>query len=296
VRILVSGASGFIGSAFVRCALTAGHQVLALVRSPERATMSLPAHPAMTVVPGILAEPPWEAIARFAPETCVHAAWSTQAADYRTSPENAQMQAQSLALASGLFERGVRRLIALGTCAEYAPAAEPLEETCSALGPASPYARAKHELRLALEARARQAGARLTWPRIFQPYGVGEPATRLPSFVAHRLKAGEPVTLEAPRALRDWIHVDDVVSALFCLVHAGASGVVNVGSGTGRTVESVALAIAHRLGRADLINVNASADAETGGFVADPTRLRALGWAPRVDLDAGLSALIEWIR
>jgi UDP-glucose 4-epimerase len=296
VRILVSGASGFIGSAFVRLGLSAGHEVLALVRSAERAAATLPSHPALTIVVGTLAEPPWAPIGRFGPETCLHAAWVTHPADYRASDDNSRLQAQSAALARGLLEQGVRRIVALGTCEEYAPAAEPLDEARAALAPASAYARAKHELRLALETSARQARAHLTWPRIFQPYGAGEPPARLPSLIIRRVRSGQPVTLRTPAALHDWIHVDDVAAALLHLVQRGADGIFNVGTGVGHTVEQVARSIAHRLDQPDLVTVETAAGDRAHAFVADITRLRRLGWTPHIDLDAGLARLIEQTR
>ncbi|HET7340149.1 MAG TPA: NAD(P)-dependent oxidoreductase [Methylomirabilota bacterium] len=295
MRIFVTGASGFIGSAFVRAALGAGHEVLALVRAPERAA-TLGSHPALDIVTGTLAEPPWTAIARFAPETCLHAAWITQPADYRASDENVRLQAESVALARGLLEQGARRIVALGTCEEYAPAAGRLDEARAALAPASAYARAKHELRLALEAAARLARAHLTWARIFQPYGPGEPSTRMPSLVIQRVRNGQPVMLRTPAALRDWIHVEDVASALLHLAQRGADGIFNVGTGVGHTVEQVARSIAHRLGQPDLVMLPPPAGRGMDALVADVTRLRGLGWTPHLDLDMGLARLIEHTR
>jgi nucleoside-diphosphate-sugar epimerase len=286
MRILVTGATGFIGGAFTRRALAAGHAVGALVRRPA------PGPPAMTQMVGTLAAAPWKEIDRFAPDVCVHAAWTTEAGVYRESAENFDYRDESLVFAETLLKRGLTHLVALGTSAEYAASAQPLHEERSALGPISPYATAKHELRLALGERARSAGACLGWARVFQPYGYGEPAARMCSTVARRVAAGERVTLDAPGAIRDWIHVDDVAAALLTMVERRADAVVNVGSSVGHTVHDVALAIAKILGRPELIDAPAGRDASGSCFVADVGRLRALGWEPRVDLGAGLTGLV----
>jgi nucleoside-diphosphate-sugar epimerase len=288
MRILVTGATGFVGTALVRQAMAAGHDVCALVR-PSGAS---PGQAGLTVGRGTLADPPWEALARFRPQCCVHAAWITTPGGYAESPENDRYRDESLAFLTGLVERGVGHIVALGTSAEYRPAAAPLDEA-SALAPRDRYARAKHELRLGLTERMAGTAARLAWARVFQPYGAGEPAQRLCSTVVRRLAAGERVTLDNPDALRDWIHVDDVAGALLCLVESGAAAVVNVGTGVGRTVGSVACSIASILGRPDLIVTTRSASEVPGPLVADIGRLRGLGWTPRVRFEAGLTRLIE---
>ncbi len=89
--------------------------------------------------------------------------------------------------------------------------------------------------------------------------------------------------------------MDDVATALLSLVQADAGGVFNVGTGTGHTVEHIALAIANRLGRPDLVSVGAAGCERSDAFVADTTRLRRLGWTPQIDLDTGLAGLIEQI-
>jgi nucleoside-diphosphate-sugar epimerase len=271
-----------------------GHVVAALVR-PESMPGPLP-HPAVATMTGTLATPPWDDLVRFSPDTCVHTAWITSAGVYLASPENQRYLDDSLAFVTGLFERGVGRVVAVGTAAEYRPSAQPLHEARSPIEPRSPYARAKHELRLRLSDHAHRASAQLIWARLFQPYGVGEPAARLCSTVARRVAAGERVTLDTPDAVRDWIHVDDVGAALLRLVDVRTETVVNVGTGVGHTVLEVAVTIAGLLGRRELV---AAATAPSDGFgplVADPMRLRSLGWAPRVELEAGLAALIEGLR
>jgi len=295
MRILVTGATGFLGRAFVRQALDAGHDVCALVR-PARA-LSDPVSPArLTVCRGTLAAPPWEDLARFEAHSCVHTAWITAPGIYPESAENDRYRAESLAFLGGLFERGLDHAVAVGTSAEYRPSRVPLDEARSPLDPRTRYARAKHELHLALAERAAGAGTRLAWARIFQPYGVGEPPERVCSAVIRRLAAGERMTLDTPNAVRDWIHVDDAAAALLCLAESRAGAVVNIGSGVGRTVGSVALAIAGLLGRAELMVTRPTEPDPLGPLVADPTRLRGFGWRPRVELEVGLASLIEHLR
>jgi nucleoside-diphosphate-sugar epimerase len=273
--------------------LAAGHQVCALVR-PEPALASRIGD-GLTVCRGTLAAPPWDELARFGAQTCVHAAWITDPRVYPESLENDRYRDESLAFLSRLFACGLGHAVVVGTSAEYRPAPTPLDEMRSPLEPSTRYARAKHELRLALAERAETSGG-LAWARVFQPYGVGEHPDRLCSTVIRRLTAGERVTLDTPGAVRDWIHVEDVAAALLCLAEARAVGVINVGSGVGRTVGSIALVIARLLGRPELVIATPPGPEPPGALVADPTRLRGLGWAPRVELEAGLSALIEQLR
>jgi dTDP-6-deoxy-L-talose 4-dehydrogenase (NAD+) len=294
VRILVTGGSGFLGRAFIRQALANGHAIAALVRPTSK--VQLAPHPALTVAIGTIANPPWEALARFAPDACVHTAWITEIGIYRQSRENDRYVAESLALITALLQRGLRHVVALGTCAEYRPSTAPLFEMESPLEPSSPYGRAKHQLHVLLDERVRIAGARLAWVRIFQAYGPGESPLRLCSTVVRRVTGGEPVKLDMPGAVRDWVYLDDVASALLTLVERCADMVVNVGTGVGHTVDAVARIIAGMLGRVDLAPLPvASADA-SDAFVADLTRLRAMGWTPHIGLETGLARLVAALR
>ena len=288
MRIVVTGATGFLGRALVRRALARGHEVCALVR-PGRV---LGGAAGLTVCRGTLADPPLAELARFAADACVHTAWITTAGVYPESPDNERYRDESLSLLTSLFERGVCHVVALGTSAEYRPAAAPLDEGRAPLEPRTRYARAKRELHVALAERAVATGARLAWARVFQPYGGGEPPDRLCSTVIRRLAVGERVTLNSPDAVRDWVHVEDVAAGLLCLLESRADGPVNVGRGVGRTVGSVALMIAELMGRPDLVTARPRG-LEPAGLVADPTRLRSLGWRPGVELEAGLRALID---
>ena len=125
MKILLTGPTGFIGSAFARLALARGHQLAGLALPGE----SLPAglEGAATWLRGTLDAAPWKEIAAFAPDLCVHAAWITTPGIYLESPMNERFRDWSLAFVRQLLGMGVAHIVGLGTCVEYRIGKEPLE-------------------------------------------------------------------------------------------------------------------------------------------------------------------------
>ena len=259
MKIYVTGATGFVGRAFCGLARARGHQVATLDR-PDR-----------------LDAPPWQEIAQFAPEACVHAAWIATPGVYLDSPLNADFVRWSLDFARGMRDLGTRHFVGLGTCIEYAPR--------------SPYAVAKNELRLALE---KEHGMTVAWARLFYPYGPGEHPRRLASTIAQSLRRDEPVVLNTPASVKDYIHIADVASALLTITETGASGVINLGTGRGIAVREIARTLERLLGKEGLVREASPAHPdEYPHLVADAEKLRALGWQPQYDPATGLQTLID---
>ncbi|NJM55497.1 MAG: NAD(P)-dependent oxidoreductase [Verrucomicrobiae bacterium] len=288
MRILVTGGTGFVGSAFVRAALSVGHELAIITRGATN-------HPgSLRLLNGSIAEPPWREIERFAPDACVHAAWIATPGVYLESLENHDWIRWSFDFASRLPSLGVRHITVLGTCIEYEITGQRLVEDTTPLAPASTYARCK----CALHEQLRQGGlpksTGLAWARLFYPYGKGEHPERLLSMLIAKLQRGEPVTLRTPRSTKDYIHVDDVGTALLHVMERQFVGAINIGTGDGVTVESTARELARLLGRSNLVQVAGNPPADPLDYVvADATRLRTLGWRPCVTLAAGLRQLVE---
>lgn len=300
MRILVTGGGGFLGSAFVRTAKAAGHEIAVLPRT-ARGLPAAPDTPRPVVLPGSIAEPPWPEIEHFAPEACVHAAWIATPGVYLESPENHDWVRWSLDFLTRLPEFGVRHVTVLGTCIEYQITGQKLVEDVTPLAPASTYARCKCELHdTLLGRRLPTSGFRLptsttlAWARIFYPYGEGEHPARLASSLIAKLRRGEVVSLKTPRSVKDYIHVDDLATALLSVVERRFNGAINIGTGEGVAVETIARELGLRLGRPDLIQMPAHPPVDPLDYVvADATRLRSLGWQAQVTLEAGLRRLVE---
>lgn len=293
--VLVTGAAGFVGAHVMQRLVERGHEVIALVRPSHAA----PAHDAprarWRVVAADLDVPDHvaQALDTVRPAVVIHLAWYVHPADYLTSPANAH----ALVAAASLFEqaaaRGVRHVVAVGTCLEYAAAQRPLRED-DPTRPASLYAACKLAAGVTGRALALTRGLRFTWARLFHVHGPREAPERLLPTVVRALRAGQAFDLSPGDQVRDHLHVADAATALACLAEASPGGVFNVCSGRPLTLRALLSTLAEELGRPELLRfgVRAPASPETRFLCGDPSRLRALGFVPaHADLRADLREL-----
>jgi nucleoside-diphosphate-sugar epimerase len=291
VKVLLTGPDGFIGAAFARATLRAGHEVAGLFL-PGR--LPPPGTEAIVRLDGSLALPPWKAIDRFAPDACVHTAWVTAPSEYLNSPANDLFLSWSRDFLAQLTRLGVKHLVGLGTCIEYQAGPEPMSETQTPVAPQSRYAQGKDALRRFGEDLARDQGVTFAWTRIFYPYGPGEHPERLCSSLIRRLARGQTVALRTPDSRKDYLYIEDVARAILRILESGWSGAINVGTGTGVTVAELAATIGRLLGRGSgWERAEPAAIDPYPCVVADATRLKSLGWQPQVALGPGLRQLIE---
>lgn len=287
MRILLTGAMGFIGSAVLKLAVSQNHEVAALVRPGK--TLS-----GVRLLAGTLERAPWNEIAAFRPEVCIHTAWITTPGVYLDSPENERLVEWSEMFIRQAVAGGVRRVVALGTCIEYKMTGKILSEEATPLAPTTRYARCKDDLRRKLDQAAREEGFSFSWARVFYPYGPGEHQTRLASLTVNRIRHGKILELKNGQSVKDYIFIDDLAAAILTVATGDAHGTINLASGAGVSVGEVARTIAELLGRPELVRETTPAMPDPFGFiVADVQRLRALGWQPRVALREGLQQLIQ---
>jgi GDP-L-fucose synthase len=97
----------------------------------------------------------------------------------------------------------------------------------------------------------------------------------------------------APR--REFLHVDDLADAcLFLMSRYDAGGWINIGWGHDQTIAELAQSIARVVGFKGSIHFDTSKPDGTPRKLLDTSRMTALGWAPRIELDAGLRSTYDW--
>jgi GDP-4-dehydro-6-deoxy-D-mannose reductase len=192
-----------------------------------------------------------------------------------------------------------------GSAAEYGlTGPEPLSEA-SRIAPVSPYGAIKSVLEAACTAPPLRGGVRVIWARSFNHVGPGQgieaPVPSWAKQVAEAELAGGG-TLRTGRldVVRDFLDVRDVVDAYFELLASSAEGAVNVCSGVGVRLSEIASAIL-RLSDADISleqDPGLARPVDPATVVGDAARLFELtGWRPRIDLEASLrDVLEEWRR
>jgi nucleoside-diphosphate-sugar epimerase len=295
-RILVTGASGFIGRQALPILVSNGHEVHAV-----SAGRTLP-------LPGVIwhstdlldREQSAALLDDVRPSHLLHFAWYAEHGKFWNSPLNLDWAAASIRLFQSFVEIGGRRAVFAGTCGEYEWAGSGmLVEENSPSRPGTLYGVCKNATREIVQSYARQTGVSTAWGRIFFLYGPHEQANRLVPSILQPLASGNSACVRCGDHVRDLLHVQDVASAFVNLLESDVTGVVNIASGLGVRLGDVARQIATILGRTDLLDVGSqpSTSENPGVLIGDNRRLKnEVGWRPRYTLKQGLEHTLESMR
>jgi nucleoside-diphosphate-sugar epimerase len=313
--VLLTGASGLIGSRAIAPLLAAGHEVHALGRSAGASTgrrLGEAGGGSAGESAGVI----WHEVdllddgavqplvAEIAAERLLHLAWYTEHGRFWSAGENLDWVAASVRLLRAFAHAGGRRAAMAGTCAEYdwTQLDAPCRELDGAAGaataerPTTLYGASKRATRLVCEAFARETGLSLAWGRVFLLYGAGEDERRLVPQVARALLAGEQAPTSDGAQLRDFMHADDVAAGFATLLDSDVEGPVNIASGEAVSIADVLALIARAAGRPELLRLGElpRRDGEPDVLVADVARLRdEVGFTPAIALEQGIAETVD---
>ncbi|MEJ7615966.1 MAG: NAD(P)-dependent oxidoreductase [Pyrinomonadaceae bacterium] len=293
-KVLLTGATGFIGRHCVASLLAKGYEVHAVYLNAQRETSAgVHWHQTDLLDVGQVTK----LMAQVQPTHLLHLAWYAVPGKYWTSSENLRWVQASLNLLQLFAAHGGRRVVAAGTCAEYDWRYGYCSEKVTPLAPTTLYGSCKHSLRIILEAFAKQTEISAAWGRIFFLYGPHEYSARLVASVIRSLLQGEPARCSHGNQVRDFLYVQDTAEAFVALLDSDVTGAVNVASGHPVALKDVVNQVAHQLDRPELIQLGAvpAPANEPPLIVAEVDRLTGeVGWTPKYDLQSGLEVTIKW--
>jgi UDP-glucose 4-epimerase len=295
-RVLVTGATGFIGGHVVRQGLEAGvevHRLSSRESDPSANTHRVDLNDLARVA---------EVFGAVLPEGVIHLAASGVA--YGANHVRALVEANALGLVN-LFEAALTlgtspAFVLAGSGFEYAQRPRSLSEA-DPVEPFSPYGVSKACASICARLYAERMPVTLL--RLFSVYGPGEREPRLlPHLVGCALR-GQPVELTGCEQVRDYTQVADAAEsfwrALASTPEAGALRVMNVGTGAPATLKQFVLHAADALRAAGhtpelLFGAKPYRPGEPMTYLADITKMRqSLGWVPRVGVAEGVARAVQ---
>ncbi len=294
-RILVTGATGFIGKHCLPLLIKEGFEVHALTSKSGAAQRGEIHFHQVDLLQATISIKPL--VDKIQPTHLLHLAWEVAPGKFWTAPSNLAWVQASLELVRAFAEAGGKHLVMAGTCAEYAWNTPYLSEDQTPYQPTTLYGAAKRGLYLMLEPFCKQQGIRLAWGHIFYLFGQGEYPQRFVPNIIQGLLQKRTIPCSHGLQVRDFLHVGDVAGAFVALVNAGASGCYNIGSGYGITLKEVALLLAQYIGSPELLAFGALSAplSDPPELVANTQKIaRETGWAPQKKLAEALQETIAW--
>jgi nucleoside-diphosphate-sugar epimerase len=295
-KVLLTGARGFVGRQIANALAKLDFEIHAV--SSTGSDPSIPAHRWHQA--NLMDSGATEALlSDVKPSHLVHAAWDTTHGAYWTSDANYAWVSASLGLLEAFQAAGGRRLVVLGSCAEYDWRFGYCSEDVTPLNPGHPYGVCKVSLFRLCEAYCRTHNISMAWARLFLLYGPHEDTKRLVPSVINALLAGNEAVCTDGTQIRDMMHVEDVGGAVAALCASDVTGAVNIGTGNPVSLSEVVKEIAKQIGRSDLLRLGAlpSRPDDPPLLVADTGKLcREVGFQPRHDLSSGIAATIAFWR
>ncbi|WP_432511985.1 dTDP-glucose 4,6-dehydratase [Kineococcus sp. SYSU DK001] len=309
MRLLVTGGAGFIGSHYVRTALTTAADVTELVvldrftyaGNPENLA-PVADDPRLRVVRADVADPAAvdplvaaaDVVVHFAAETHVDRSIEGAAGFVRTNVVGTQV------LLDAALRHGVDKFVHVSTDEVYGSVETGSWTEDHPLEPNSPYSASKASADLLVRAYGRTHGLPVCTTRCSNNYGPYQfPEKVVPLFVTTLLDGGTVPLYGEGANVRDWLHVDDHCRGIDLVVRAGRPGeVYNIGGGTELTNRQLTERVLAAVG-ADWSRVRHVPDRKGHDlrYSVDCTKIRTeLGYAPVHDLDTGLAETVEWYR
>lgn len=311
MRILVTGGCGFVGSNLIRHVL--GHYGPAMVSNVDRLTYA--GNLANTAdlagrfgeryefyradianraqMAALFAEHRFFAVVNCAAETQVDRSIADPAPFVRANVTGTEV------LLDCVRRHGVKRFVQLSTDEVYGSLADDRRFTEDApLNPASPYAASKAAADHLALAFGKSYGREVVVARAAHNYGPYQhPEKLIPKAVVNALRDRPVPVFGDGGNRRDWLHVEDLCTALVALLLDGRPGeIYNVGGDGERRNIDVVHAILERLGKPrDLVEFVADRPAHDPRCAVDAGKIRdGLGWKPLWDFERGLAATVAW--
>jgi UDP-glucuronate 4-epimerase len=303
MRIVVTGAAGFVGSHLCDDLVARGHEVVGIDgftrfyarELKEGNVAALRRAPAFSLHERNLLDRPGLSDLLAGADAVCHLAGRPGVRGGAPVLFEAGNVRTTEAVMHSAARAGVRRVLLASSSSVYGPASGPVREDAP-LRPLSPYARSKRRAELLAARLARRHGLELVTLRYFTVYGPRQrPDMAFARFVRAALGGGEMPLLGDGRQRRDFTYVGDAAGATALALERGRPGAhYNVAGGRPVELAEALGLLGIELGRAPRLAARPPDAREPRSTAADLGRAQSeLGWEPRTPLELGLRRQVE---
>ena len=228
VKILVIG-NGLIGSEIAKKMLFENHSVLVFSRNVKKGMSYKQIKGDIFNFDSIKETLEWK------PDVVINTAWITTPGIYKDDESNFEYAEFTVKLAKYFSQSQFKKLIILGTCAEYGLQSVPCLAGNTKLNPNTIYAEQKVDAFLRVKDIYKSTLPNFIWARIFYPYGPKQDHRRLIPKLINSLNENEAIELADVSSNYDWITTRDIASAISWSVNHEVPFEIDVGTGIGYT-------------------------------------------------------------
>ena len=294
-KIIITGATGCVGSAVVRRAQAKGMEVTCIVHQGSKRVSNLPADDRVKIIECNLSDYHSLKI-EGKHDAFIHLAWEKTFGASRDDAETQTRNIQYTLDACQLAHRcGCKVFVGAGSQAEYGVQEVDLTSDLP-VKPESGYGIAKYAAGKLSALLCKNLGIRHNWVRILSVYGPNDGENTLICYVIRELKAGRSPELTKCEQIWDFLYADDAGNAILAVAEKGIAGkTYPLGSGIGRRlseyVEKIRKAIAPSV--QVKYGVKDYYPHQPMHLVAEISELtKDTGWKPKVNFKNGINFLL----
>ena len=295
-RVVITGATGFIGIHLIKEWLEKDVEVFAVIRPNSKNAGRIPQNDHIHIIEQRMDE--YDTLPRLidSADYFYHLAWEGARVPFRDDTEMQKNNYKCTLMAYESAKKlGCSFFLGSGSQAEYGPTNGIIDETYPC-NPTSEYGKQKLEASKELLSRAEHDGMKLIWTRLFSIYGPHDFQGTLVMSSIDKMLKDEPIKMTEGTQLWDYLYVSDAAAAMILFSEVDCdNGVYNIASGNYKPLKSFVEEIKRILNSKSKLEFGAIHYGPYGpvNLMPDSSKLRALGWKSIVSFNEGIRFIVR---